>query len=269
MWPVDMGPIIFSRMKPPRKAAGSRASMALMAFSRASWVLCLGGRVESWPICIDLREHPKVSLSRETGKVLTASGLDIAPDTGDSDHLNQRNLHRVQHHREPPRVGVPQEVRRRVPPPFAVEYGPAYLRPDDVVVRKAVVWSDAGLQQSAPHRRLPLPHRRLERHNTLHPSVRLIHEPAVPPNRAHVLCGRPRVETCVETAGAAEDPSTRVYDAVLGDEALGGGRGGEVREGLTEGREGEPPRSRRRTVVLWWERVAARGHPAVPPPTTM
>lgn len=51
-WPVEIGPNTFSRMYPPRKTAGSRVSMDLIAWARASGVLCFGGTVDNCPICM-------------------------------------------------------------------------------------------------------------------------------------------------------------------------------------------------------------------------
>lgn len=53
-WPWERGPRTFSRMNPPLKTMGFRASMSEIALARASGVLCFGGNVESWPICINI-----------------------------------------------------------------------------------------------------------------------------------------------------------------------------------------------------------------------
>lgn len=143
----------------------------------------------------------------------------------------------MQHHRKSLGAGILQEIRRRVPPPFSVEDCPSDLRPDQMIVRKAIVRANSGLQQSIPHRRLPLLHRRLKRHQLLHPLVRLVDQPAVPPHGRHVLGGCACVEPGVDATAAAQNAGPGVDHAVFRHEALRRGGGGEVGEGPAEGGE--------------------------------
>lgn len=144
----------------------------------------------------------------------------------------------MQHDRNPLGIRMLQKIGRRVAPPLAVEYRPSDLRPLQMFIREPIVWTNSRLQQAVPHRRLPLPHRRLERHHLLHPLVRLVHQPSVPSGCLHVGGGGPRVEAGVDAAAAAQHTRPRVHDAVLRDEALRGGRGGEVGQGAPELRQG-------------------------------
>ncbi|OAY69055.1 hypothetical protein ACMD2_11986 [Ananas comosus] len=141
---------------------------------------------------------------------------------------------RTQQHREPLRVRVLEQVRRRAPVAVRVEYRASDLRPVDVIVGESVVRRDAGLDEPIPEGRLPLPYRRALRHLPLDPAVGLAHERGPPGGLADVGVAGAGVEAGVEAAAAAEDAGAGVDDAVLGDEALRGGGGGGVGEGVGE-----------------------------------
>lgn len=129
---------------------------------------------------------------------------------------------------------VLEQVRRGAPVAVGVEYRGADLRPVDVIVGESVVWRDAGLDEPVLEGRLPLPYRGAVRHLPLDPAVGVAHERGPPGGLADVGGAGAGVEAGVEAAAAAEDAGAGVDDAVLGDEALRGGGGGGVREGVGE-----------------------------------
>jgi hypothetical protein len=132
------------------------------------------------------------------------------------------------------RVGVPEQVRRRVPAAVGVEDGAADLCPRDVVVRGPVVRQHAGLQQAHPQGGLPRAQRRAERDHVLHPPVRRPHLPGVPAGGPDVARAGAREEPGVDAAAAAQHARAGVDHAVLRHEPLRRGRRRRVRQHVRE-----------------------------------
>lgn len=143
----------------------------------------------------------------------------------------------MQEDSEARRISILEKIGGGVAVAGGVEDGAADLSTGNMVVREPIVRRDPSLQQSISDGRLPLPHRRLKRHLFLHPLVRLVHQPPVPPHIAHVIRRRARVEPRVKATPAAQNACARVYDAVLGDETLRRRGRREVGEGGAERRQ--------------------------------
>lgn len=134
----------------------------------------------------------------------------------------------------PTGVGVLQQICCSVAMAVFVKDGPTHLCPIHVVVGEAVVGQDAHLDEPISDGGLPLQDWGFEGDEPLDPLVGAVDEAAVPAGGADEGGAGAGVEAGVEAASAAEDSGSGVDDAVLGDEALGGGGGGEVGEGVAE-----------------------------------
>ena len=78
-------------------------------------------------------------------------------------------------------VGILQKISGGVSEALVVKDGATYLSPTNVIIGEAVIRHNTYLKESFPNSWLPLLHFWLKRHYLLHPFVRLIHRPPIPP----------------------------------------------------------------------------------------
>lgn len=132
-------------------------------------------------------------------------------------------------------VSILKKISSGMPVTMLVKDGAAKLGARNMIVGEAIEGQDSDFQESIADSGLPLADGWVEGHQALHPLVGAIDGGSVPTGGADVERAGASVEAGVEGGGAAKDAGSGVDDAVLGDEALGGGGRGGVGEREAEG----------------------------------